>query len=76
MLILTLVYGCTIAGGGQHIGARHDLRPLHFDGITGPHNDISYGLMTPPRVLTVDEQFPNLEEEDEEEEPPVRIPNG
>lgn len=66
-----------VAGGGKHIGARHELQPLHFDDllITSQHTD-TVGLVTPPRVLTVEEQFPNVDDEEEEEEQPKRVPNG
>lgn len=70
-----------MTGGGQHIGAKPDLTKLNFDGLPRGDNIESVGLLTPPRTLTLDEQFPSLEQNEEEEDENCsnsqpRIPNG
>ncbi|KAH3709974.1 uncharacterized protein LOC127857958 isoform X1 [Dreissena polymorpha] len=66
-----------LAGGGHHIGSRQDFH-LNFDGL--PRGDYyeSVGLQTPPRTLTLDERFPSLASEDNDEtnNAETRIPNG
>lgn len=66
-----------VAGGGQHVGAKHEVHPLDFDRLRPRHSTDFVGLATPPRVLTVDEQFPNVDEDEENErEENERVPNG
>ena len=68
---------CFYAGGGQHVGAKHEVHPLDFDRLRPRVSTDFVALATPPRVLTVEEQFPNVEEDEEEEkEENDRIPNG
>lgn len=68
-----------VAGGGQHIGARHELPPLDFDRFRLSKQSDFVGLATPPRILTIEEQFPNVDEaedDEEEDEQTRRVPNG
>lgn len=68
-------------GGGTHIGAKPEIRGLNFDDDL-PRGSFgeAVGLQTPPRVLTLDEQFPSLErvesEEKEEYAGNTQVPNG
>lgn len=74
----SLVYDF-VSGGGHHIGAKPDVH-LNFDGLPRGGNADIVGLQTPPRTLTLEEQFPSLEQEDYEEEDEnnshQRLPNG
>lgn len=65
-----------VAGGGQHIGARHELQPLDFDRYRPSQHSQFVGLATPPRILTVEEQFLNVDEEEDDEDQLKRVPNG
>lgn len=74
-----------VAGGGQHIGTKPEIRGLNLDDTmpTGKYYE-PVGLTTPPRTLTLEEQFPSLDHQEEEnddgeyEEKKIntRIPNG
>ena len=73
------MYFSRFLGGGQHIGARHELPPLDFDRFRLSKQSDFVGLATPPRILTIEEQFPNVDEaedDDEEDEQTRRVPNG
>ncbi|XP_033727221.1 uncharacterized protein LOC117316645 isoform X2 [Pecten maximus] len=57
-----------LAGEGQHIGAKENLR-LFDIGELPPPQTVPYvvGMMTPPRTLTLEEQgFPGMDIKDEE----------
>lgn len=67
------------AGGGQHIGAKPDLGSLNFDNLPRGGNPEIVSLQTPPRTLTMEEQFPSVEAEEEEDKEVSsynRVPNG
>ncbi|KAL4218515.1 hypothetical protein ACF0H5_023249 [Mactra antiquata] len=54
-----------VAGGGEHIGTKPEIRALNLDdGLPAANYEEAVGLLTPPRTLTLDEQFPSLEEDD------------
>ena len=65
------------SGGGQHIGSKPDVSSLNFDDLPNPE---IVSLQTPPRTLTLEEQFPTIEREVEEHDDNhsnnPRIPNG
>lgn len=70
-----------LAGGGAHIGAKPEIRGLNFDdNIPRGNFQEAVGLQTPPRVLTLDEQFPSLERDEsverEENAQITHMPNG
>ncbi|ELT89476.1 hypothetical protein CAPTEDRAFT_196550, partial [Capitella teleta] len=67
-----------VMGDDQHMGIR-DLPKLHLDSFQSEKAaEAYYGLSTPPRVLTMDDHFPHIEERDDqyfsEEETPKRQP--
>ncbi|RUS87474.1 hypothetical protein EGW08_004728 [Elysia chlorotica] len=52
-----------VAGDDQHIGMRQDLALDFSPNAAAAPEGLSYvGLITPPRVLTLDEAFPQVEE--------------
>ncbi|XP_005112593.2 uncharacterized protein LOC101860941 [Aplysia californica] len=63
---MRIPYTLVVGGDNQHIGMRQDLT---LD--VGPSSQVSseslsyVGLMTPPRVLTLEETFPSVEEMEE-----------
>ncbi|XP_045185803.2 uncharacterized protein LOC123543803 [Mercenaria mercenaria] len=70
-----------LAGGGAHIGAKPEIRGLNFnDDLPRGSYQEAVGLQTPPRTLTLEEQFPSLEKEEsvegEEGAGNTRVPNG
>lgn len=56
-----------VAGDNQHIGMRQDLAlDLSPNAAPSPEGLSYVGLITPPRVLTLDETFPSVEEHQED----------
>jgi len=66
-------------GGGEHVGGRPEVH-LNFDNLPTRRTFEAVGLQTPPRTLTLEEQFPLLDSNDDEEVSRInedaRIPNG
>ena len=68
-------------GGGAHIGTKPEIKGLSFDDEIprGGYHGVG-GLQTPPRTLTLDEQFGSLERQDladdQEELVHNHVPNG
>ncbi|GFO11480.1 mitochondrial fission factor-like [Plakobranchus ocellatus] len=57
-----------LAGDNQHIGMRQDLAlDLSPNAAPAPEGLSYVGLITPPRVLTLEETFPSVDEKQEEE---------
>ncbi|KAL5013119.1 hypothetical protein ScPMuIL_007389 [Solemya velum] len=49
-----------VAGGGEHFGVKGEMQSLQLQDMPPP--DPAYvGLLTPPRVLTLEESFPEVE---------------
>lgn len=66
-------------GGGEHFGVKGEMQSLQLQDL--PEPDPAYvGLLTPPRVLTLEESFPEVESfevSNQEDAPHNRsIPNG
>ncbi|XP_060084039.1 uncharacterized protein LOC132563295 [Ylistrum balloti] len=56
-----------LAGEGQHIGAKENLRLFDMDNLPSPQTVPYVGMMTPPRTLTLEEQgFPAMDIKEEE----------
>ncbi|KAK7485677.1 hypothetical protein BaRGS_00023126 [Batillaria attramentaria] len=57
-----------VAGDNQHIGLREGLRKLPID--RDPHSEVPnvVGLTTPPRVLTLEQRFPVVDDEQEKKQ--------
>ncbi|XP_069106396.1 transport and Golgi organization protein 11-like isoform X1 [Argopecten irradians] len=57
-----------LAGEGQHIGAKENLRLFDIGDLPPPQTMPFVGMMTPPRTLTLEEQgFPAMDIKDHEE---------
>lgn len=57
-----------ISEGGEHVGARGGLRQFDFEKNVDSDNMQYVGLITPPRTLTLEESFPTVEPQLDDEE--------
>lgn len=63
---MTIPERLVFVGEDRHVGLKSSMRQFDFDDI--PQPEMSYvGMLTPPRTLTLEEQFPTLEESTEPE---------
>ncbi|CAE1171842.1 MFF [Acanthosepion pharaonis] len=63
---MTIPDRLVFVGEDRHVGLKSSMRQFDFDDI--PQPEMSYvGMLTPPRTLTLEEQFPILEDTTEPE---------
>lgn len=62
-----------ISEGGQHVGARAGLRQFDFENNVESNRMQYVGLITPPRTLTLEESFPTVEPQRDDEEAEVTV---
>jgi len=66
---MTIPDRLVFVGEDRHVGLKSSMRQFDFDDM--PQPEMSYvGMLTPPRTLTLEEQFPTLEDSTEPERKP------